>query len=413
MRLLLLLILVFFQFQAIGQDEPTEQEPIDGWAIKEYKSKKELKEMRQEKWKELRVWEDEHFVTPKGKLYFGLRGGYTFPYLTIFNRSPEAYLGTSDLFIGVDGDLLNRGIYNANAGGFRIGANIGYMFNQYIGFEADLGYNRYKDIVLGRNNTPNYKSELVTYSQDLSFWPQVVFVTPNIRNFYFYAKVGMFIPFWGGTEGDAFVQDTEGTFLKELLGSPTSGVLTIADIVAEALGENIDGLGFLEDGVLNALGYRVDLDAHVDITLRPALDAVGFTATLGGRYQITPVISLMAEFRVAGYNISTLQTVITDLDLRAQLLGDPEFILLTENGGTVQGQPVDAEILEFLITTDYVYELTETSNNAQTNPDGVDPTKPAEELATRNSANGFTMSMGLQFNFGDWTKKLKEKRAAK
>lgn len=381
--------------------------PIDGWEGREYHTPKELKEIRRAKFDEVAEWERQHFTTPKGNWYFGVRGGYTINYLTIQNRSPKEYLGTSDLYIGADGDILNKGFYSSNAGGARFGAFAGYMFNNYVGLEMDLGYNSYKKITLGRNNTPVYKSELITWSRDLSFMPQIVFNTPNIRNFYFYAKVGLFIPYWGFTSGEAYVTDLNGKFVKDLAGTPTSGFLTLADLIAEALGTSVDGLGFLEDGIFSALGYRLDLKADLMIKQRPDLDAVGFTATLGGRYQVSPLVSLMLEFRVAGYNISTLTTTIENLELNAQLAGNPDFIKLTEDGGTVNGNPVTAEELTFLLVTEYDYELTEQSNNPAYNPNGIDQTKPGEELATRNSANGFTMSLGLQFNFGGMKKKNK------
>lgn len=388
------------QVDSLPADGKEKTEPIDGWTVKEYHTKQELKEIRRTKWREMEEWEREHFTTPGGRWYFGIRAGYTVPYLTIQNKPPEKYLGSSDLFIGDDGDILNRGLYSANAGGARFGVFAGYMFNQYIGVEADFGFNYYRRIVLGRNNTPTYKSELVTWSRDMSFMPQLVFNTPNIRNFYFYAKVGFFIPFWGGTSGEAFVDDIDGTFLKDLAGQPVSGFLTLADIIAQELGMTVDELAFLEDGLLPALGYHVTLDADVEIDLRPDADVFGFTGTLGGRLQISELVSLMTEFRVAGYNISTKRTTVANLDLRGSLLGNPDFIVLNEEGGFVNGVPVPKENLEFLLVTDYRYELTEASNHADYNPNGLDPTKPSEQLADRKSAYGFTMSVGIQFNFG-------------
>jgi hypothetical protein len=383
-----------------GKKRKDRPEPIDGWAMKKYHTPAELKEIRKAKWEEMEAWEQEHFKAPRGRWYFGVRGGYTIPYLTIQNRAPVEYLGTSDLFIGDDGDLLNRGIYSANAGGARFGVYAGYMFNQFIGLEADFGFNYYKKIVLGRNNTPSYKSELVTWSRDLSFMPQLVFNTPNIRNFYFYAKVGFFIPYWGGTSGEAYVDDYSGKFLRDLAGQPVSGTFTLIDLLAMELGETVPGLGFLEDGIFQALGYHVRLNTDVEIDLRPDVDALGFTATLGGRLQINEVIGLTTEFRVAGYNISTDKSTLKDLRVEGELLGNPDFLLITNDGATVNGNEVPVEELEFLIVTDYVYELTEESNHPVYNPNGVDPTRPSQQLATRNSANGFTISVGMQFNFG-------------
>jgi len=392
------LLLLFLICTAVVQ---AQDEPVDGWSLQDtvWHSPKELKEIRKAKFAEVAKWEDDHFKTPAGKWYFGTRGGYTINYLTIQNKSPKEYLGTSDLYINDEGDIINKGFYSSNAGGMRAGMYAGYMFNNYVGLELDLGVNFYKKITMGKNNTPTYKSELITWSRDISVMPQIVFNTPNIRNFYFYAKVGFFVPVWGFTSAEAHVEDLSGKFVKDLAGTPTSGFITLVDLIAEALGESVDGLEFLEDGIFNALGYKLNLDADIKIDLRAEADAIGFTATLGGRYQISPVVSLFTEFRVAGYNISTKTTTIENLDLRAQLAGNPDFMVLDENGGTVNGNPVGAEDLAFLLVTNYEYELTEESNHATYNPNGLDTTKPSDELATRNSANGFTMSMGIQFNF--------------
>jgi hypothetical protein len=212
--------------------------------------------------------------------------------------------------------------------------------------------------------------------------------------------VGFFIPFWGGTKGHAYVDDYSGKLIRDLAGQPTSGVLTLVDLIAIELGETVDGLGFLDEGVFNALGYHLTLDTDVEIGLRPDLDVIGFTATLGGRYQINPVISLFTEFRVAGYNISTKTSTLNNLELRGEIAGNRDFLIINDEGGSVNGVPIDIEQLKFLVETEYVYELTEESNHPTYNPNGIDPTKPANELADRKSANGFTMSVGMQFNFG-------------
>ncbi len=254
--------------------------------------------------------------------------------------------------------------------------------------------------------------------------PQMVFNTPNLRNFYGYAKIGLFIPFFGQSYADARVIDNRGDLL-----------FFLADGIIDGLGGSIGAVDelFLNNQLASALGYSAELTASVDVDLKAAANVVGWTGAVGGRYQINDRVSVFGEFRVAGFNINTQRLTITELDasleinnpLAVTLLGavfgvpnlDNINITLTENGGAsdipipgfthaegdvpVQLPDGSFEIprsnLESLIVTEFSDEITENSNNL-INPNGVDGTKPGEDLPLRKTTFSLGLNVGVQIN---------------
>ncbi|MCB0502513.1 MAG: hypothetical protein KDD32_07505 [Bacteroidetes bacterium] len=359
----------------------------------------ERKEIRKNADAEYLAWERKYFNSP-GKWYMSFEGGYGFPFLTTEPElvPPLFFLGNSHLTINADGTSLNKLLLSGQGGGTRFGLSVGKMFNRFIGMEVKLGYFIAREDNLSTINKPKYYSELNTTLSEISISPQVVFQSPNMRNFYIVGKIGPFIPQWGNPRATAHIDDRDGTFLAGVIDDPFLGPL-----LEELLGSDLGG------DLLGLLDFRTELDANVRILLQQNIDefkfkeiirAVGVNASIGFRYQPSPIVSVFGEVGVKGHNISLAKIIIEDLDARATILGGAVTLLeLNENGGTAFGSPVPDGVLTSLLETAYVNELTEESNNPNYNGDDFSNFRPREELAPRLSVVSIGFNIGLQFNF--------------
>ena len=357
------------------------------------------KEIRKQADAEYLAWERKYYNSP-GKWYMSLEGGYSYPFLTTEPElvPPLFFLGNSDLTTSADGTSLNKLLLSSQGGGTRFALSVGKMFNRFVGMEMKLGYFVAREDNLSTINRPKYSSVLNTNLTELSFSPQVVFQSPNLKNFYIVGKIGPYIPFWGNPRANASVDDRDGTFLIGVLDDPLLGPI-LEEVLGSSFGADLLGL----------VDFRTELDADVRIILQQNFDefslkeiarAVGVSASIGFRYQASPIVSVYGEVGVKGYNISLAKIVIEDLDARATILnGSVTLLELNENGGNAFGSPIQGGALTSLLETAYVNELTEESNNPNYNGDDFSNFRPREELAPRLSVASIGFNIGLQINF--------------
>ena len=359
------------------------------------------KEIRKNADAEYYAWERKYFNSP-GKWYMALGGGYGFPFLTTEPElvPPLYFLGNSNLQINKNGTSLNKALLSGQGGGGRINLTVGKMFNHFVGFEFAMGYFMAKKDNLSTINRPNYYSELNTDLSEISFTPSVVFQSPNMKNFYVYGKIGPYIPIWGNPRAKAYINDREGVYLSQggIFNDPFLEPL-LKQILESDLGQ----------GLLDLTDFRTEVRADVKILLQQNFDefklneiarAIGGAASMGFKYQATPIVSLFGEVGVKGYNISLAKIIIEDLDAKLTLFGDNLTVLtLDENGGNILGNPLSPGALTSTLETNYVNELTENSNNPKYNGKDYSTFRPRDELAPRLSIVAIAFNVGLQFNF--------------
>ena len=395
MRNILLLILTCLSISIFAQDEP----PVNGWELREKIDKKKVKENRDEFLDNLKKEHAKHYNVAQGRWYIGLRGGYGFPFLTVNRRNIEPYLGVSDYFETEDGEISDKTVVTTDAKGFRAGVYFGYRINPYVSLELDVAFNTYQNILQGRVVSPDLTSELFTRGRDLNFSPQLVLSSPEVGNFVFYGKFGMSFPAFAYGKGDAYIEDYNGTFIKNVASKGDANLFGLLDAVAELLGENVGGLGFLEDGFFKAAGYKFVLDANPYIGLQINEKAIGYTTSLGFVYQFSPLIGLLAEVRVGGYNVTTKYYELRDVKGSLDLLGIKDYVVFDNDGMVINGdQVIPREDLTWLYEVNYHEKLDENSNNEKTNPNGIDPTKPSDRLGLRRSTFAASFNISVQFN---------------
>lgn len=347
------------------------------------------------------AWERKYYNSP-GKWYMSIGGGYGFPFLTTEPElvPPLFFLGNSDLTINKNGTATNNLLLSGQGGGARISLTVGKMFNRFVGFELGIGYFMAREDNLSTIQRPRYYSYLNTDLSEISVNPQVVFQSPNMKNFYVYGKVGPYIPIWGNPRAKAYIDDREGVFLSQ------GGVIN--DPFFEPILQQLIGSDFGQ-GLLKATDFRTEIKADVKILLQQNIDefplkeiarGIGGSASMGFKYQATPIVSLFGEVGVKGYNISLSKIIIENLDAKLTLFnGDLTVLTLNENGGNLLGKEISPGALTSLLETNYVNELTENSNNPKYNGKDFSTFRPRDELAPRLSLVAIGFNVGLQFNF--------------
>lgn len=361
-------------------------------------SGKEARELRHQKEQEYLEWERTYFNSP-GKWFINFKAGYGWPLSVIKGEAiaPFEFLGKSYYDEDANGNISDKLNLDSDGQGQRIALGFGMMINRFIGFELELGYVNEVRKTRAYINSPTLQTEFESDLFELYTDPLLVWQTPNMNNWYMYGRIGPHIAQWGRPRAFGTVVDYEGALISGILWDPLQDAL-----------ETIIGAEPVQD-VLQALDYKGTLTADSKIFLQQnpedypfneILRGVGINASLGFKYQATPLVSVFAEARVMGFNVSVAQAIIEDLDAEITLLGGTVSLLeLTENGGQILGQQVQPEEIKFLLDILYVNEFDEDANNPVYNPDGFNNYNQREELAPRLSVMSVGFQVGLQINF--------------
>lgn len=105
---------------------------------------------------------------------------------------------------------------------------------------------------------------------------------------------------------------------------------------------------------------------------------IGFMAALGTSYDIGHNLALFAEIEYRNFTVHGK---------------DKETTSYSQNG-------VDqlSTLSVYAVNSNYVDQLTTTSNNATTNPDGVDTSKPKDELSSYVGISGLGLTFGIKYS---------------
>ena len=212
-------------------------------------------------------------------------------------------------------------------------------------------------------------------------------------------------------KGTATIRDQEGRFIKSLIGIPGKGYLDLLDEVATLIGEEVDGLGFLDEGFFNAIGYDLRFNTEVDVDYKWNIDNIGFSGGLGVMWHVSPLISLVGEVKGVGYNMSTKGYQLEFGELELDLFGNRNVLVLDENGGILNGPDgevlITREELAWLYEVEHTKVITEESNNILYNPDTFNPSQPSEKHSIRQSFFAAMFNVSLHINFDRKTKRNK------
>ncbi len=248
----------------------------------------------------------------------------------------------------VGGKLVSEESVTGSFGeGFRAGLTAGYRFNTRLGVELGINYyssadktmaQTVSDVPITAAGVYNFKSVGQITAWDLA--PALVLFLGEHNGFEPYTKVGVLVPVSGDLE---ITSDAKAPIaFDQVTGAPT------------------------------AFG-----DIHSVDKVKPN-PTVGFMAALGTSYKIATNLSLFAELEYRNFTVhgDTKETT--------------EF--------TVNGNDALASRKPYQIHTNYGDSIDVNSNNAKTNPNGIDPNKPTDDLSSYVGISGLGFTFGVKYS---------------
>lgn len=245
----------------------------------------------------------------------------------------------------VGGKLVSEESVTGSFGeGFRTGATVGYRFNTRLGVEMGINYYSSTDKTMAQTTTDQifvsggrsvYNFKSVGQITAFDLAPALVLFFGEQNGFEPYTKVGVLVPIHGDLE-----------------------------ITTDAIAPS-------------GIASPATLTVHSVDKVKPN-PTVGFMATLGTSYKLGKNISAFAELEYRNFTVHGKSKETT------------EFI--------VNGQNALAGRTQAQIHTNYVNRLDVNSNNASTNPNGLDSTKSKDELSSYVGISGLGMTLGLMYS---------------
>ncbi|RKR09900.1 outer membrane protein with beta-barrel domain [Flavobacterium sp. 90] len=281
--------------------------------------------------------------------YFKLGGSY-------FNQTASTEFPTVGGNAALDrtyvgGKLVSEKSVTGSFGqGFRTGITAGYRFSVRLGVELGINYYSSNDKTMAQttSDTPyiptsattgiyNFKSVGQITAFDVA--PALVMFLGESHGFEPYTKVGVLVPIHGDLE-------------------------ITTDAVAPV-------------GVNPGTGAPVFGNVHSVDKVKPN-PTLGFTAALGTSYKLGKHISAFAELEYRNFTVHGKTKETTDF--------------------TVNGTDRLATRSTAQIHTNYRDGLDVNSNNVLTNPNGVDQSKPMDELSSYVGISGLGLTLGLKYS---------------
>jgi len=274
-----------------------------------------------------------------GGSYFNQTASTEFPTVGGHDAMNRTYVG---------GKLVSEKSVTGSFGqGFRTGITAGYRFSTRLGVE--LGANYYSsnsktmaqttsDLPITPSGVYSFKSVGEITAFDLA--PALVMFLGEAHGFEPYTKIGVLVPIHGDLEitSDAYAP---------IAFNPNTGAPV-------------------------AFG-----DVHSVDKVKPN-PTIGFSAAMGTSYKLGKHISAFAELEYRNFTVHGKTKETTEF--------------------TVNGNDALASRTTAQIHTNYRDGLDVNSNNAATNPNGVNKDKPMDELSSYVGISGLGLTLGLKYS---------------
>ncbi len=305
----------------------------------------------------------------------------------------------NDYNMASDGTSLSSigRIYGTAAPGVYPGIGIGYMINDYIGFQLAFDYSfgrskvqevTFEDLPAGLTIAGQEFNLLNAYIvQERTFRTKQVRLMPSVivkggdKKIAPYARFGVVLPLAGST-----ITDVNATLTSSEVGLP--------DVIAGFLPFDLDGV---------SLGGNVVGKAETKGQF-----SIGFDAALGMEYQVTDLISIFGELQATALTIKSKQTKVSQYDGTYQLENSPVTLDELFNAVGLLGIDLDLTTLGLYQNIDevplsekeinYVDELN-SSTNSPFFPDSFDENRASDELGRRENYSSIGINLGIKFNF--------------
>ena len=279
----------------------------------------------------------------KESWYFKLGGSYFTQTAATEFPTVGGNAALSKVYVG--GKLVSEESVTGSFGeGFRTGFTAGYRFNERLGVEMGVNYYNSTDKTMAQTTTDNifisggkpvFNFKSVGQITAFDLAPALVLFLGEHKGFEPYTKVGVLVPVHGDLE-----------------------------ITSDAIAPT---------GVANPATVAV----HSVDKVKPN-PTVGFMSALGTSYKLGKNISAFAELEYRNFTVHGKTKETTQY--------------------TVNGNDALASRSQAQIHTNYQNSLNVNSNNAATNPSGLDNTKPMDELSSYVGISGLGLTLGLKYN---------------
>jgi opacity protein-like surface antigen len=274
-----------------------------------------------------------------GGSYFNQTASTEFPTVGGHDAMDRTYVG---------GKLVSEKSVTGSFGqGFRTGITAGYRFSARLGVELGANYYTSNDKKMAQTTsdlpiTPSgvYSFKSVGEITAFDIAPALVMFLGESHGFEPYTKVGILVPIHGDLEitSDAYAP---------IAFNPTTGAPT-------------------------AFG-----NVHSVDKVKPN-PTIGFSAALGTSYKLGKHISAFAELEYRNFTVHGKTKETTEF---------------TVNGNNALATRTTAQV-----HTNYQDHLDVNSNNALTNPNGVNKDKPMDELSSYVGISGLGLTLGLKYS---------------
>lgn len=277
--------------------------------------------------------------------YFKLGGSYFTQTAATEFPTVGGNAALSKVYVG--GKLVSEESVTGSFGeGFRTGFTAGYRFNTRLGVEMGINYYNSTDKTMAKTVsdvpiTPAgvYNFESVGQITAFDLAPALVLFLGEHKGFEPYTKVGILVPIHGDLE---ITSDANAPIAFAPSGAPT------------------------------AFGKIHSVDK-----VKPN-PTVGFMSALGTSYKLGKNISAYAELEYRNFTVHGKTKETTEF---------------TINGTDRLNTRTQAQI-----HTNYQDKIDVKSNNAATNPSGLDSTKPMDELSSYVGISGLGFTLGLKYS---------------
>lgn len=279
----------------------------------------------------------------KESWYFKLGGSYFTQTAATEFPTVGGNAALSKVYVG--GKLVSEESVTGSFGeGFRTGFTAGYRFNERLGVEMGVNYYNSTDKTMAQTTTDNifisggkpvFNFKSVGQITAFDLAPALVLFLGEHKGFEPYTKVGVLVPVHGDLE-----------------------------ITSDAIAPT---------GVANPATVAV----HSVDKVKPN-PTVGFMSALGTSYKLGKNISAFAELEYRNFTVHGKTKETTQY--------------------TVNGNDALASRSQAQIHTNYQNSLNLNSNNAATNPSGLDNTKPMDELSSYVGISGLGLTLGLKYS---------------
>jgi len=238
--------------------------------------------------------------------------------------------------------------------GITIKLTPGYMFSKHIGIELGLNYFMSSETTMSEitSDRPDlYGDKTTSKSNQFRVIPSLVFSTGDGPIFGF-AKVGIVVPAGGKTEFKRNITQPVFAGGTDENGNPLNPSLGQVGIPIVAEGESKGKF------------------------------SLGFRGSVGAGYVISDNLSL------------SLEVFYTSLGIKSKTRTVKSF---KQNGAEIIGTS-NPQGSVYATQTEYVDELTSTSNNLDYN-DNINPNAPKQDIGTRGNYSQVGLSIGVKYRF--------------